>query len=386
MEIITGTKADLRRMINKAYRKLERCRNSVEKYALADYISQLHDLMSMMTGKEETLDQIRCFGSYNRQKKYYDYIDSLFDKMDENFVRYKKFHYEIFGEILDIHDEGLNEFYGSQCSSGSTDMTKEEFFEYFFEFLKQYKLEKIFDRFIENGRVFNRPFDPEYKFYGCCLQEPMGKDCLISFCDFHYNLPYLITLAHEVGHVYDLGKLKGDNLAKKSMNYSYVSVYGEVISMTFEKLFYDYLFDKKYRVEQVRDLSIDYMFTNRQNVMAVYILSLLSDDMIWEGPGNLPKEQILKSVGEFFEHDEEISEFVGAREFDTWKDQAYGYGELMATILKENVKEEGLNSYLMATFMNGRYSGFNPDFLLSNGFNPKNYQKIYSKDIERIRG
>ena len=384
MEIITGDAIELRKMIDSAYRKSRKCRSSISKFAMADYISQLHDLHNLMTGSNDELDQLRCLGSYRKTKKYYEYIDSLFDRLDENFVRYKKFHNEMFGQIIDIHDEGLSKFWGSEYSSGSTDMTKEEFFEYFFEFLKQYKLENMFDRFISNKRIFNRPFSSEEKFYGSCLQEPFGSDTLISFCDFHYSLPYLITLAHEFGHVYDLAKLKGDALPKKSMNYYYTSAYGEVVSMMFEKLFYDYLFDKKYRIKQVRDLSIDYHFANRQNVMAMYILTLLSDEMIWNDPGEIDRNIMLQRVSPFFESDEEISWFIGVRDFDTWKDQVYSYGEVISTILKENVKKEGLNSQLMASFMNGRCNSFHPDFMLNNGFVPESYQKVYSKDISRL--
>ena len=61
MEIITGTKEELRKMIDDAYLRLERCKNIIDRYAMADYISQLHDLISMVTGEEEGLDKKRCF-------------------------------------------------------------------------------------------------------------------------------------------------------------------------------------------------------------------------------------------------------------------------------------------------------------------------------------
>ncbi len=385
MEIITGTEKDLRRIIDEAYLRLERCKDLVDRYAMADYISQLHDLMSMMTGEKESLDQIRCFGRYRKQKKYYDYIDGLFDKLDDNFCRYKRFHNELFGEIIDIHDEGLNEFWGSKYSSGSTEMSKEEFYEYFFDFLKHYGLESSFDKFIEKRRIFDRPVEENDRFFGCCIHDPIKKESIISFCGFQYNISYLTALAHEFGHVYDVGKIKGDNLGLKNLRYSYTSPYGEVISMMFEKLFYDYLFEKKYRLEQVKDLAIDSMFINRQNVMAMYLLTLLDDELIHVGPGDLPKDVILQQVKSFFANDDEIDWFVGVRKFDTWKEQAYGYGELMSTILKENVKEEGLNSDLMRTFMSNRFNVFSPDFVLDNGFNTNSYQKIYQKELSRVK-
>lgn len=385
MEIITGTKEELRKIIDDAYLRLERCKNIIDRYAMADYISQLHDLMSMMSGEEEGLDQIRCFGRYRKQKKYYDYLDSLFDKLDENFCKYKSFHSEMFGEIIDIHDEGLDVFLGTKYSSGSVDMTKEEFYEYFFEFLKQYGLESRFDRFIEKRRIFNRSIEEGDRFAGCCLHDPIKKDSSIAFCGFQYNIPYLTALAHEFGHTYDLSKIKGDNLGYKNLIYSYQSPYGEVVAMLFEKLFYDYLFDKKYRLEQVKDLMIDNRFVNRQNVMAMYILTLLDDEQIFIGPGELPKEIILEQVRPYFENDDEINWFVGVRKFDTWKEQAYGYGEIISTIMKENVKEEGLNSELMRTFMSNRFNMFDPKFVLDNGFEPNNYQKVFQKDLARIK-
>ena len=110
-----------------------------------------------------------------------------------------------------------------------------------------------------------------------------------------------------------------------------------------------------------------------------------SDEHIWQGPGELPKEVILEQVRSYFENDDEIDWFVGVRKFDTWKEQAYGYGEIISTIMKENVKEEGLNSELMRTFMSNRFNMFDPKFVLDNGFEPNNYQKVFQKDLARIK-
>ncbi len=385
MEIITGTQEELRKMINKAYKRIEKCTDKIQRYALIDYVSQLHDMMSVMTGSCEQLDQVRCLGSYKKQRKYYDYLDSLFDKLDENFIRYRNFHNDLFDDVLGIQEDVLTEFLGMEYSDGSTEISKEEFYQYFFEFLQTYGLEKRFDRFIENKRLFSRPLLEDDRFYGCCLHDPIQYDSSIFFCDFKYNLQYLLTMAHEFGHTYDLSKIKGQDAAMRNLRYSYSSAYGEVISMMFEKLFYDYLFDKKYRVEQVKDLALDHNIACNQNVLSMYMLTLLSNETIFEGPGDVAKTEILMQVAPYFEDPKEIEWFVEARNFDTWKDPAYAYGEFLSTILKENVKEEGLDSEIMRTFNKEKTKLFNPQFVVDNGFSVDSYQKIYRRDAKRLK-
>ena len=385
MEIITGTKEDLSHMIAKAYRQLEKCDNLIDKYALADYISQLHDNLGVLTATDTRLDSRRCFGALRKQKKYYDYIDSLFDKLDENFVKYKKFHYDFFGEITDINNENLEDLVGLAYSDGSTDIGQEEFYEMFFEFLKEYGLEDRFDRFISSRRIFNKPLSLENGYFGSVLHNPLNYESSIMFCGFEYNINYLLTLAHEFGHTYDLGNIKGNNAGARNLEYSYSSPYGEVISSMFEKLFYDYLFKKKYRLEQLTDQAIDHVFANKEHVLSMYMLTLLDDDTIWEGPGDVSSDVILSQDLSHFEDEEQVKFIVENCTFDTWKDQAYAYGDVLSTILKENVKEEGLDSELMRTFMSERTKLFRPEFIVDNGFSPSAYQKIYTRDVERLK-
>ena len=385
MEIITGKKEDLSRMIVLAYRQLENCENLVDKYALADYINHLHENLNQLNGTDTRLDTRRCFGSLKKQKKYYDYIDSLFDKLDENFVKYKKFHSEFIGEIVDINNESLEDLVGLPYSNDSSDISKEEFYEMFFDFLKEYSLEDRFDKFISNKRIFNRPLFLENGYFGSVLHNPLSRESSIMFCGFEYNINYLMTLAHEFGHTYDLGEIIGEDSGVRNLKYSYFSPYGEVISSMFEKLFYDYLFKKKYRIEQLNDQAIDHMFFNKERMLLMYILTLLSDDVIWEGPGDVSKDIILSSILPYFDDFDQVKFIVENSSFDTWKDQAYAYGDVLSTVLKERVKEEGLDNELMRRFMSERINLFNPDFIVNNGFTADQYKKIYVKDVNRLK-
>lgn len=385
MDIITGTKDDLRQLINGAYQRLRHTDNNIEKYVLIDYLAQLHELESAITGEESEFDGARARLSNSKQRRYMKYMDSLFNRLDDEFIKFKEYHRDHFDAMLAINDDELENIVDNVYVSEYSPMSKEEFCEYFFEFLSEYGLEEYFDKLISGRKIFNRPLDEKAMYAGNVLYDPTKKRSSMVLCDFEYTVPYLLTMGHELGHVVDLSKLNKKEF-DTYMRYSYSSVYGETISMIFEKLFYDFLFKKRYRIDEVKEIYSEFSFEGKKYILDGYLLSLLDDQTIRRLPFDCVSDQdILKEVDEFFIREDELLNHLEGRRLSTWKTPLYGYGDYFSTILKDNIHNEGFDSRLMRKFMELRTGEFNPDLLEDIGFELSNYQMIYKRDISRLK-
>ena len=108
MNIITGTKDDLKILIDGAYQRLRRSKDKFEKYALIDYLTELHGLESGLTGENVSFDERRAMLSNSQQRKYSKYMDYLFGRLDDEFIKFRDCHNEIFGTMLTIDDDILD--------------------------------------------------------------------------------------------------------------------------------------------------------------------------------------------------------------------------------------------------------------------------------------
>lgn len=385
MEIITGNEHDLKQLIEGAYKRLDQTRDNTERYVLIDYLYQLHEAYRAMTGTKSMLNERSAFRTNSQARKYTQYIDSLFGRLDDEFIKYKGYHREFFDAMLSINDNELDGLADTVFSTGYQTMSKEEFSEYFFEFLKEYGLEEMFDKFITGRKIFNRPLNDGEMYTGTVLHDPRKKRSSIMLCDFEYNVPYMLTLGHEFGHAYDLSKLNKKEL-DTYMRYSYSSVYGETIALLFEKLFYDFLFRKKYRMDDLKEIYSEFSFEGKNYVLDAYILSLLDDKSIRNLSLDAVSDgEIVNQVSEYFTRHDELCDHLDGRDLSTWKTPLYAYGDYFSTILKDSVHKEGLDSRLMRKFMSLRTGEFNPDLLEDRGFELEDYQKIYRRDISRLK-
>lgn len=385
MDIITGNEHDLKQLIEGTYRRIDQSRDNLERYVLIDYLYQLHEAYRAMSGKRSEVDEKRVYRSNSQARKYTQYIDSLFARLEDEFIKYKSYHSEHFDAMLSINDGELDELADTVFSTEYKVMPKEEFCEYFFEFLKEYGLEEMFDKFITGRKIFNRPLNENEKYAGTVLHDPRKKRSSIVLCDFDYTVPYMLTLGHEFGHDFDLNKLNKKDL-DTYMKYSYSSVYGETIAMVFEKLFYDFLFRKRYRLDDLKEIYSEFSFEGKNYVLDAYLLSLLDDKSIRNLSFDAVSHgEIMDQVSDSFTRLDELSEYLDGRRLDTWKTPLYAYGDYFSTILKDSIHKDGFDSRLMRRFMEARTSEFNPDLLEYYGFDMETYQKVYKKDISRLK-
>ncbi len=383
MEIITGSNKDVRELIERAYQELSGCDDVTKRYALVDYLYQLHELERALGVEDSYLDQVAVLGSRKNARKYNLYIDSLFTRLDEEFIKFKEKHHKHFDEIWAINDEGLEDVCDVSFVDAYEEITKEEFFEYLYEFLSSYKLEGLFDKIVREKRFFDRPFNKDEMYAGSVLYDPVLNKSNVVLCGTQYNIPYLLTVGHEFGHVFDLDLLHSSDYARY-LKYSYSSVYGEVLSITFEKLFYDFLFRKKYHIDDVKEIYSEFSFENKNYVLDTYLLSLLSDDSI-RNLDFLSRKKILKEVKSSFERIDEIRLHLDGRKLDTWKTPLYAYGDFMSSILKDSIQQDGFDNELMRKFLAIRTHVFNPDEVENIGFNIDDYEKVYRKDVSRLK-
>ena len=87
MDIITGNKNDLKLLIDGAYQRLRNCKDNMERYALIDYLTQLHELDEALTGRKSSFDERRANLSNSQQRRYMKYLDSLFGRLEEEFCK-----------------------------------------------------------------------------------------------------------------------------------------------------------------------------------------------------------------------------------------------------------------------------------------------------------
>ena len=385
MNIITGNKDDLKLLIEGAYQRLRCCKDNMERYALIDYISQLHELEAALTGKVCTFDERRANLSNSQQRRYMKYLDSLFGRLEEEFIKFKEAYNEHFSLMLTINDSTLEEVCDDVYATEYSEMSKEEFCEYFYEFLHEYGLEEYFDKLVTGRKIFSRDLTDEHRNPANVIFDPIKKRSSIVMSGFEYNVPYLLNMGHEVGHVVDLSKLNKKEL-DTYMKYSYSSVYGEVISTLFEKLFYDFLFRKKYRIDEVKENYSEFLFENKNYVLDGYILSLLDEESIRRLTCNgLGMNDVLEKISPSFERLDEIEYHLDGRFLSTWTTPLYAFGDYFSTVLKDNVQKEGFDSKMMRKFMALRTGEFNPDLLDSLGFEMEDYQKVYKRDVSRLK-
>lgn len=385
MNIITGTKDDLKILIDGAYQRLRRSKDKFEKYALIDYLTELHGLESGLTGENVSFDERRAMLSNSQQRKYSKYMDYLFGRLDDEFIKFRDCHNEIFGTMLTINDDILDSVVEDCYAEDYTLMSEDEFCEYFLEFLKEYKLEEYFDKLITGRKIYSRELNDSHRVPGNVIHDPIKKRSTVVMGGFEYSVPYLLNLGHELGHVVDLSKLNKKDL-ETYLNYSYSSVYGEVVSSIFEKLFYDFLFRKKYRLDEVKEVYSEFLFENKNYILDGYIISLLEDmDIRKLSLNGLSNEEILKKIESSFTRLDEIAYHLDGRILSTWNTPLYAYGDYFSTVLKDDVHKNGFDGKMMRKFMNLRTGHFDPELFEDNGFEIEDYQKVYKRDALRLK-
>lgn len=383
MGIYANAAVELEKMINKAYTDSRQSRNNVERTVYADYILQLQELRGNVVGKKEKTNLSKILGSKSEARQYEVFMTSLDQRCVLDYLENQRFHNEYFGEIFDIENELLKDFLDVELME-FTEIPEEEFLEYIYEFLKMYKLDGIFDKIVESKRAFLVPFYYDKNYLGGCFHEPFSKETSLALCSFNYNLLYMSVLVHEIGHAYDVGCFDYLDSGINFLRYSYSTCNSEIVPIMFEKLFIDFMLEKKYFEDEANNLAINTLLVGRDRVIDAYLLSLLDKKTIIRGPKTYRPKDILKKVGSQFESEDGLLDYIKDSDLDPFLTQKYGYGEVVGTFLKEEVKADGLNNRLLNDVLEIRPKLFNPSFV-GERFDAFTYQKVLKRDIEGLK-
>ena len=352
--------------------------NSDERLALANYIGNLYRALICMGQGDIEFDKNISFGGKKNYSKIVKSVNYYSDKLIKKFVDDKMFHRNYFYEILpDIEDEIFN----MKHVDNNQDIyfSRKDFFDIFFQFMKSINQEELFDKLYKDGNIYSTIIGQDIGNVGFTLFNPIDGQTDLFVKDLKYNLFDMNTLAHEVGHCFDLSKFDGD--ISKYNKYFYLSFYGEVISRLFERLLLDFLRKRNIAYNGVIRKQLEFNLLNHEFLLQAYILSLFTDDFIINDRYlDCDSNEIVEMIKSRFIDEDFIRVFIeGIISFDLSEIYNYAYGDIISLFLFDEVNKYGFDNEMIEYFFRNRCELFSENFLKECGFGPDNYVKLYKK-------
>ena len=370
----------LRCEIEKASLLIKKTKDPEIKFAMANRISNLYTAMSDMEDGI-IIDSTKAFRTKRDYHRFLSRIDVYNTQMLENYILNKDFHTDYLGDILAIKENFETEEYSNPSIRH---FSERDFCDILFQFLKGIHQEKLFDQIIRQRRIYNQRKSPTGN-EGSVLYNPVTGKSDVFVREFEYTIPHMGTVAHELGHVYDFNEL-GKNPGRFN-EYFYKSFYAEVISRLFEKLFIDYLITNNIEPETAREMLIRYDIENYFDQFNAFLLSTLSvkshkkDKYL-----DFDEHSFYKQFKEYFASVEEAREHLEiSGQIDLSETYNYSYGDIIATFLFDEFKKNGFYNRAFHDFMRNRFNGFSRKMFDDNNWTPKEFGKIYRKQLEKVR-
>lgn len=360
---------------------LKRAKSAEERIALGNYLANLYTSIKGVSGEELYPSTKDVFGSNKNYQKFNKKVDIYEDRMINSYLQDKDFHKKYIGEILEFITEPLD-VYGEYEFSEDKILTKGEFFDIFYAFLDSLKMDKKdIDKLKDmDFYSYEKGFTDDYR--GYLIYNPINKNSDIFIGGFSYNIESLFTLAHEVGHAYDFLKFEDDvNTYNK---YFYQSFYGETISKLFERLVVDYLVENNIYLGDSKEEVLAMEFDNYTNLIFSYIISMFDDETLKNHKQNkMSLDSIYEVIEKSFE--ENIIDIIASRDsLDIQENYVYTYGDIISMFLKEKVKEEDFNTNMFLDFLYERGNVFDKRYLEEYDMSPKEYVKLYKKELKLL--
>lgn len=357
------------------------------RFALYNYIQNLLRVLREIGSnytmrKSDIFKDLKMYQKFQKQEK-------LYKKMfNDNFCFYKDFFADYLNDIL-VRTEPLFYKYieDNEYSLENDEFSEKEFLDIFCDFCNKLGIGYLFDNVVD-GKILS--FDRKItdgNYLGLMIHNPLNGNSHILVDDFSYNIDSMFTLAHEMGHVYDVSFFDSKLNVSKYNDYMYKSLNVEVLSKLFEKLLLDYLIDNNIKKNVVIDKLIDSFIVEHDYIYSLYVLSLLDDRYIDSDRYlDISKDRLLDLVSKYFEDKKEVYDTIKNNDFLLIDDAVYAYGEIISLFLEDDVRDCSLsNSFLFNKFMDERFLEFSDNFMESNGFSPSKYQELYEKRLKLIK-
>lgn len=357
------------------------------RFALYNYIQNLLRVLREIGSnytmrKSDIFKDLKMYQKFQKQEK-------LYKKMfNDNFCFYKDFFADYLNDIL-VRTEPLFYKYieDNEYSLENDELSEKEFLDIFYDFCNKLGIGYLFDNVVD-GKILS--FDRKItdgNYLGLMIHNPLNGKSHILVDDFSYNIDSMFTLAHEMGHVYDVSFFDSKLNVSKYNDYMYKSLNVEVLSKLFEKLLLDYLINNNIKKNVVIDKLIDSFIVEHDYIYSLYVLSLLDDRYIDSDRYlDISKDRLLDLVSKYFEDKKEVYDTIKNNDFLLIDDAVYAYGEIISLFLEDDVRDCSLsNSFLFNKFMDERFLEFSYNFMESNGFSPSKYQELYEKRLKLIK-
>lgn len=379
-----GTEKEILEELDFCFKCLNEEKERDVRFALYNYIQNLLRVLREIGSnytmrKSDIFKDLKMYQKFQKQEK-------LYKKMfNDNFCFFKDFHVDYLNDIL-VRTEPLFYKYieDNEYSLENDEFSEKEFLDIFCDFCNKFGISYLFDEVID-GKILS--FDRKItngNYLGLMIHNPLNGKSHILVDDFSYNIDSMFTLAHEMGHVYDVSFFNSKLNVSKYNDYMYKSLNVEVLSKLFEKLLLDYLIDNNIKKNVVIDRLIDSFIVGHDYLFSLYVLSLLDDRYIDSDRYlDISKERFFNLVSKYFEDKKEVYKTIKNNDFLLIDDAVYAYGEIISLFLEDDVRDCSLsNSFLLNKFMDERFLEFSDNFMETNGFSPSKYQELYEKRLK----
>ena len=367
-----------------AKKLLKTAKTSDEKLAIANYIANIYRSLVCMGVEDVSFDIAKDFGSKKNFQKFQKKLTIYQAKLMRQFVDEKDFHQNFLGTILPDVEEEMTRF----CSFPfleEEELRRDDFWDIFYWFLEELQLKDEFDAFYHDSHVHSSIQTTGENQLGFTTYNPVNRDVDLFARDFRYTLSCMETLAHEMGHGYDLKNFHGS--VKEYNQYYYLSFYGEVLSRLMERLLHRFLLKHNIQIEATKERMIEFECLNYDFLLQSYILSLLDEDsLLKDAYKTCDKSVLIRKVRKYFMPDFDLKAFVERFNlFDVSEDFTYTYGDILSLFLCEEVEKKGFQGERFESFLRHRGESFHKNFLYECGVSPEKYVKLYQKEVQLIK-
>lgn len=283
------------------------------------------------------------------KKCYKDYNEKT-NQIIIDFIKQKKIHNSIAKKMLSTMDDDLDAFFVE--TEENKEIPFKDMCDIMMEFLSTIGRENLLTEALEKKRIFRMSSKEEL--IGLTVYNNFFNTYYISINKKVNDTTKMVTLIHELGHVYDL-----KNLNKKDYNNYITSVYSEVNSIMYEKKFSNFLIDNKINLGDVFLNICDYYISVFDWLGKMLTLSELDNNLLKNQKFKNVKENILlkqlsnKAALEYID-------LSDVRYIDLDNSLCYSYGNMLATYFINLEKEDkDLYKYKYNEFLNIHDKEFN---------------------------
>ena len=353
-----------------------------ERIALLDYICDIKYIISRVLNKREySLEEL---DDNEDSILLLDYLSLCKEEMTKTYIGDRPFHQSFLFRVFRYQDTLLTDKELGKIKEHFPQISKEEFFDILHGFMSSINQERIFERQISENRIIIQ--NDKANDYGFCVHNPITNDSTILVKDRGYNISSLVTAAHEFGHVYDF-----DNFEGSIANFNYYinrTFNKEVVSKLVERLMFDYLIENNIHKKEAQARLLKSSEDDMISTLNAYIMSLINVRDLYDAQYKyLSRKQVLSQIQSRFSNPEDINAHLKKELhcLDLEGNNTYAYGSVLALLLKDSVKEDGLESPLLKEFLTTRTNPTCREFLESTGLTTDYYGQCLEKEIQLIK-